>query len=589
MANVDAKVASIRAAVYGKDVRESIASGIELIDGEVEDTTARQVVVDGQEVIRLANEISRKSVESTRVTAEGVRTTAEGVRTTAEAARATDYASLQGIIINANNAADLQNQINGHTTSLAKNVQQLGNINNNPTNYSGAVITFCDDDNFAEFKTVWNPIMASKNIDISIAVVTSTVGIAGRLTLQELKDLQTSGCDVLCHTATHINSDDITEANAITDYTNAIDYMKANGLNGYDTLVYPGGLHDKSNVRVKNIARKYFKNAIGTELLPNSTTPHYNSLPIDNWLITRLYGDTSTPQHTLADLKGFLDEAILNNGWIIMMTHSQLMGASEITKITGLIDYAQTLSVPILKFSEAIKIKGNDIAMGEYSSPSSIFVSKNGANNISSNLIMKSTSNETMDNPITDYKLDTETIKTLSSVGDTYLHIGGIMRVVRSSNSDIFSYATFTSYTKNKMYMRKWIIGTTSWGIWEVVNDSALVIQPSNDGSIILQPLSYFALNKETSYPCGISANCPDGTGGYYKVYRVEDIFSYSTFKVYNSEVTYSRNWVSGAWGAWTKNTKKLSSQADSVATDVATMKTDFNALLARLRTSGLM
>jgi hypothetical protein len=33
----------------------------------------------------------------------------------------------------------------------------------------------------------------------------------------------------------------------------------------------------------------------------------------------------------------------------------------------------------------------------------------------------------------------------------------------------------------------------------------------------------------------------------------------------------------------------KLSSQSDSVAADVATLKTDFNALLGKLRTAGLM
>lgn len=42
MANVSDKVAQIRQAVYGKDVRESIASGIEAINTEVESTTARQ-------------------------------------------------------------------------------------------------------------------------------------------------------------------------------------------------------------------------------------------------------------------------------------------------------------------------------------------------------------------------------------------------------------------------------------------------------------------------------------------------------------------------------------------------------------------
>lgn len=46
MANVSDKVQQIRQAVYGKDVRESIASGIEAINDETESTTAKQVQLD---------------------------------------------------------------------------------------------------------------------------------------------------------------------------------------------------------------------------------------------------------------------------------------------------------------------------------------------------------------------------------------------------------------------------------------------------------------------------------------------------------------------------------------------------------------
>ena len=49
MANIIAKIAQIRAAILGIDVRESIASGIESINTEVISTTARQTVVEGKE------------------------------------------------------------------------------------------------------------------------------------------------------------------------------------------------------------------------------------------------------------------------------------------------------------------------------------------------------------------------------------------------------------------------------------------------------------------------------------------------------------------------------------------------------------
>jgi hypothetical protein len=75
MANINDKVQQIRQAMYGKDVRESIASGIEVMNTEVESTTARQNVIDSNEATRQNNEATRVANEENRVTAESTRVT----------------------------------------------------------------------------------------------------------------------------------------------------------------------------------------------------------------------------------------------------------------------------------------------------------------------------------------------------------------------------------------------------------------------------------------------------------------------------------------------------------------------------------
>lgn len=74
MADIAGKVAQIRQAIFGKDVRENIASGIEAINTECENTTTRQDAVDANEQsrvdaenIRKSNEITRQSQEQTRI------------------------------------------------------------------------------------------------------------------------------------------------------------------------------------------------------------------------------------------------------------------------------------------------------------------------------------------------------------------------------------------------------------------------------------------------------------------------------------------------------------------------------------------
>ncbi len=73
MANVADKVIKIRQAVYGRDVREYIASGIEAINTEVENTTSRQDAIDANEDQRKRNETDRINNENNRQKAEDTR------------------------------------------------------------------------------------------------------------------------------------------------------------------------------------------------------------------------------------------------------------------------------------------------------------------------------------------------------------------------------------------------------------------------------------------------------------------------------------------------------------------------------------
>jgi len=72
MANIKDKIAQIRQAIFGKEVRESIASGIEAINSEVETTTAKQAQLETtfeQLIINAGN--SNAEIVAARVKADG--------------------------------------------------------------------------------------------------------------------------------------------------------------------------------------------------------------------------------------------------------------------------------------------------------------------------------------------------------------------------------------------------------------------------------------------------------------------------------------------------------------------------------------
>ena len=80
MADIRQNCHDIRKAVYGREVREALASGIEAINAECEKTTARQDVIDGQEQNRIDNENIRIENEKERQKQENIRIKNENER-----------------------------------------------------------------------------------------------------------------------------------------------------------------------------------------------------------------------------------------------------------------------------------------------------------------------------------------------------------------------------------------------------------------------------------------------------------------------------------------------------------------------------
>jgi len=233
----------------------------------------------------------------------------------------------------------------------------------------GPVITFIDDDGNPLWFDIWGPICAAQGITMSLGLITGRVTGAivdptyASVTLAQAQSIEALGHDILCHSYSHLSTDSTSVADLDADWLAGQEWMQANFPACADVLVYPGGL-TTADVAKKNVARKYFRYGIAT-----NNVNSYNTQPLDSWLVQRVDGVALTE----AQLKTQIDTAITNNGWLIVLTHSYNLDANgraaSITKLNNVIDYAQGLSVPILPWSAAEKLKGNAVAIGEFTDP----------------------------------------------------------------------------------------------------------------------------------------------------------------------------------------------------------------------------
>lgn len=221
------------------------------------------------------------------------------------------------------------------------------------------MITLIDDDGAKQYMTKWLPIVQSKGIKMSCAVVTDWVNQGG--TYMDWADLDTiaaAGVEILSHSKDHDYE---------TIATQTVDEITANfaaakaelAAHGHDTdiIVYPGSTGD--NATVRDAARNVYAAGIisgGNKVL----TP-----PLETYRLSRYYLDSATTP-TLDYFKGIADEVVANNGWAILMSHSQnaTMDDDMLDTIEQLIDYAKSIGIDFVTAKEGLKSIGNALECG---------------------------------------------------------------------------------------------------------------------------------------------------------------------------------------------------------------------------------
>lgn len=324
------------------------------------------------------------------------------------------------------------------------------------------LVTFIDDDGSSLFKTTVKPIIEEKNVPFVLAIPTSISG----LTVEELKYLQEEdGCEIVSHTHTHATLATLTEAELETEFAATKNWLHENGFTD-DVLVYPNGSH---NLLVRNVAKRYFKCAIDIE-------NGYNFPPIYQFSMYRqAFCDASQSSWTLSDYTALIDYIIAHGGWIIFKVHCHYETFSSVI-LSGLIDYIKAADIDIVTVSDGLRIYGNTIEVGDYSQQKTFggakggfAVSKTGHTNkgvdFSDNLLP-------IDAPISMYHIGGVTAcfydNTAVSGQTVPDSMGGNLFTIRSMN-EYGSCQIWMPYANNKIYKRRWDVGTGAWQAWAQV------------------------------------------------------------------------------------------------------------------------
>lgn len=483
-----------------------------------------------------------KTANDTKNTAQDNRLTALENYDITQDARMT---SIEGVNTTQNTRlTNVENNLTAGTTELTNRLDDLSfskpYVRHVSSPVTGSIATFMTDDGQIADLTVVKPMADSYGIPVSIAIIPTSVGANPTfMNLNQIKQLQSEGWEVISHTYNHLELDQLTRPQIEYQMSEANKYFKNNGLN-VNSICYPVG---KYNQDVLDICRKYYRSGLASHL-------NVNEMPINTYNVNRYLID----DYDLTTLKGVVDKMVTNTQWNIFYSHPQAWteGAGQRVKMDALMAYVKGKSIPTKTVNEALNSFENKLEIGT-SSTKYFKVGADGsiATNPNLNYVFAGRlSGIKNDTPITFFEKNKVTVATFNSTENSGIPLYngiGTLTTYRLHADDALSFQIFEALN-SKTAKRSWNVGGNTWGEW--VTDSVISANIKNNTPI-------------TSFPKGILSyaefRAQDGGDipynnsiGVLKTYRgSEDNLSFQEWNGVNSNIVYRRHWRSTVWSPW--------------------------------------
>ena len=362
MANIKKFTDLIRRAIEGKEVRGSLADGLDAINKETEnatdltiDTERRQTSLEQQ----FTDVIKNDSVPNP----SNLETVASRTNTNA----GKNYGTL-GKRLDAENKEVTQR--------LAENTDDVKESKRRESSLS-ATITIIIDDGRIEDYTICKRFTERYSIPFTSALISSRVGSANGLnmSLAQINELKDLGWEFISHTENHPHLSELaTEEEIEAEIKNCADWLDEHGFNS-DYLVYPFSSHDN---RVMRIAAKYHKASFtgrGINFAPTKPSQALSRVVFGGM-------DNLPGQDTLEFYLSQVDEAIAGNGWLVFVIHSAYPSFDAVQQgyLEKTIEYAQLKGVPFKHVADAYPVFKNVQETIEYTGGNTYNYTALGAN-----------------------------------------------------------------------------------------------------------------------------------------------------------------------------------------------------------------
>ena len=215
-------------------------------------------------------------------------------------------------------------------------------------------IVFTDDDGFSEYYDYIAPTLEAKGFVGNPAIITSTIGTSGRMTIEQLRDLQNRGHEILSHTQDHLMFHQLTSDEVERQCKLSKETLINWGLK-VDNIIYPGG-NDGGSDGINRI-KKYYRS--GWRSSSGVANEMYRTLD-EGYTMWRV----SIDGNTLSHLKQQVDKCKETGSLLVLMTHANIQDAERKKRFSDIVDYIYNQQIDVGTMTEALDIFGNTFDIG---------------------------------------------------------------------------------------------------------------------------------------------------------------------------------------------------------------------------------
>ena len=221
---------------------------------------------------------------------------------------------------------------------------------NQPDTFSNPpMLTIIDDDGNVGFYTDLLPLVESRGVSISSAVISDRANgnAETHMTWAQIEDASKRGAEIVNHTFDHLTGDrveNMTEQEVWLNYQRARNTIASHGITGAGYLVYAGasGSYAKAQSAAKHSNQCAFRAGGNTINYRGSFDPYY---------INRYRVQTDGYDYDPDQLKALIDKCLAEGGWMVWMIHTSetvWTTLNGLAGITAAIDYAIEQGLPVV-------------------------------------------------------------------------------------------------------------------------------------------------------------------------------------------------------------------------------------------------